>query len=93
MIDDRIGEQAGARLRRIGGQLRGIEKMIRERRYCVDVLDQVAAAQAALGGLGKLLLRNHIETCVAAALADGDRAARRRKIEELVGVYGRFCKV
>jgi DNA-binding FrmR family transcriptional regulator len=92
MLNEQIVEQAGARLRKLSGQLRGIERMIAERRYCVEVLDQIAAVQAALSGLGKLVLRNHIETCVAETLTGGSAVERKKKIEELVAIYGRFCR-
>jgi DNA-binding FrmR family transcriptional regulator len=93
MLDEQMASQASARLGKVAGQLRGIEKMIAERRYCVDVLDQIAAVQAALAGLGKLVLRNHIETCVAEAMSGGSASERRKKTDELVAIYGRFCRV
>ena len=93
MISERTAGDAGTRLKKIAGQLRGLEKMIEERRYCVEVLDQVAAAQAALGSVGKLLLKNHIETCVSTALSGRDKSERKQKIDELVKIYGRFCRM
>jgi DNA-binding FrmR family transcriptional regulator len=93
MLNEEVGAQAGARLRKIAGQLRGIEKMIAERRYCVEVLDQIAAVQAALAGLGKLVLRNHIETCVTEAMSSGSSSERKKKTDELVSIYGRFCRM
>jgi DNA-binding FrmR family transcriptional regulator len=93
MINDECASKARTRLRKIEGQLRGLQKMIDDRRYCVDVLDQISAVQAALGGVGKLLLKNHIETCVARALSGDDERERRQKVEELVKIYGRFCKI
>ncbi|MHC4914786.1 MAG: metal-sensitive transcriptional regulator [Planctomycetota bacterium] len=92
MIDEKTARQLNSRLHKIAGQLGGLERMIESGRYCVDVLNQVAAVQAALGGVGKVLLRNHIETCVAEALSGRDREERRQKIDELVKIYGRFCK-
>lgn len=92
MIGEKTGKALRSRLSKIAGQLRGLERMVQEGRYCVDVLDQVAAVQAALGGVGKVLLRNHIDTCVSEALSGRDPDERRRKIEELVEIYGRFCR-
>ena len=92
MIDDECALKANSRLKKIEGQLRGLQKMVDERRYCVDVLDQISAVQAALGAVGKLLLKNHIETCVSHALGGDDPDQRRQKIEELVKIFGRFCK-
>ena len=93
MIDEQLSKDAGTGLKKISGQLRGIERMMEERRYCVDVLNQIAAVQAALGSVGKILLRNHIETCVANAFTDGSKNERKQKIDELVKVYGRFCRI
>jgi DNA-binding FrmR family transcriptional regulator len=85
--------QARRRLRRIAGQIAGIERMIEEDRYCVDVLLQVAAARAALDGLGKLLLRSHVETCVADAMTSGRRKQREEKIGELMEVFSKFAHI
>ena len=67
------------RLNRIGGQVAGIRKMIEEDRYCVDVLMQVSAVQAALNSFNKQLLAAHIRTCV----ADDIRAGREEAVDEL----------
>lgn len=83
-------DKARKRIRRIAGQVGGIERMVEEDRYCVDILLQVAAVRAALDGLGKLLLSNHIETCVADALASGRPKERKQKIAELVEVFSKF---
>jgi DNA-binding FrmR family transcriptional regulator len=86
-------EQARKRMRRIAGQVAGIERMIDEDRYCVDVLLQVAAVRAALDGLGKLLLRSHVETCVSDAIASGRRKQREEKIGELMEVFSKFAHI
>jgi DNA-binding FrmR family transcriptional regulator len=75
---------------RIEGQVRGLRGMVADRRYCLDVLDQVEAIRAALAAAGGLILRNHIETCVASAVASPDAPERDRKISELVKLYGRL---
>jgi DNA-binding FrmR family transcriptional regulator len=81
------------RLKRIAGQVAGIQRMVEEDRYCVDVLLQVAAVRAALDGVGKLVLANHVETCVAAAFAGGSARERRQKRDELLEVFARFGAV
>jgi len=86
-------DQARKRVRRIAGQVAGIERMIDEDRYCVDVLLQVAAARAALDGLGKQLLRNHVETCVADAFASGRPKERKEKADELIEVFSKFAHI
>jgi len=78
------------RLRRIAGQVEGVARMVEQDRYCVDILLQIAAAQAALGQASKLVLRSHVETCVSDALASGKPAERRQKIDELMDVFARY---
>jgi DNA-binding FrmR family transcriptional regulator len=87
---DETRDRVLTRLRRIGGQVEGLQRMIRDERYCVDVLLQVAAAQAALDRVGKIVLESHVETCVASALASGNRREGRRKLDELMDVFSRF---
>lgn len=81
-------EAALKRLARIEGQVRGVSKMIGEDRYCIDVIRQVQAIKAALGGLEKVVLDDHLATCVEDALTKDDIDARREKVEELVAVLG-----
>jgi DNA-binding FrmR family transcriptional regulator len=81
------------RLRRIAGQVNGLERMVGEGRYCVDILLQVAAVRAALDGAGKLLLGAHVESCVADAMASGRPRERQQKLDELIEVFGRFGAV
>ena len=86
-------EQSRRRIRRIAGQVAGIERMIEEDRYCVDILLQVAAVRAALDGLGKVLLSNHVETCVADAFASGRPSDRKKKVAELMEVFSKFAHI
>jgi DNA-binding FrmR family transcriptional regulator len=86
-------KRADVRLKRIAGQVAGIQRMLEEDRYCVDVLLQVAAVRAALDGVGKLILGAHIETCVADAFASGRPRDRKKKKEELLEVFSRFGAV
>ena len=80
------------RLHRIEGQVRGIERMVEEERYCVDVLTQIAAVNTALESLALKLLDDHVKHCVADALASGDEEAARAKGEELLEAVQRFAK-
>jgi DNA-binding FrmR family transcriptional regulator len=73
-----------ARLKKIEGQVRGIEHMVAEDRYCIDVLTQVNAAQAALEQVGLLLLREHTQHCVAHAIESGDATEKVRELSEAV---------
>jgi CsoR family transcriptional regulator, copper-sensing transcriptional repressor len=90
MMDDATKKKVLTRLRKIAGQVGGIARMVQEDRYCVDVLLQVASAQAALGEAGKLVLRSHVDTSVSAAMASGKPAERKQKLDELMQVFSRY---
>ena len=76
------------RLNRIEGQIRGIRKMVEEDAYCVDVLTQVSAAKCSLNSFSKVLLANHITTCVTEDVREGNT----EKVEELVKVLQKLMK-
>jgi CsoR family transcriptional regulator, copper-sensing transcriptional repressor len=80
------------RLHRIEGQVRGIEKMLAEDRYCIDILTQIGAVSTALDSLGFRILDDHVKHCVAGALASGDEAEAQAKAEELLDAVHRFAK-
>lgn len=77
-------EQVQSRLRRIEGQVRGLQRMVDEDRYCIDVLTQVSAVKAALDGVAVLLLRDHTTHCVAEAVEAGDGSQKIRELNEAV---------
>ena len=77
------------RLRRIEGQIRGISRMVEERRYCIDVIQQLTAARKALDQVSLKIMNGHINTCVSDAIRRQDGA---KKIEELMDTLGRFIK-
>jgi CsoR family transcriptional regulator, copper-sensing transcriptional repressor len=79
------------RLHRIEGQVRGIERMIEEDRYCIDVLTQISAATTALETVAFKVLDDHVNHCVAGALASGDPAAAEAKSRELLEAVHRFA--
>ena len=91
MIDDETKAKALGRLRRIEGQVQGLQRMIEADADCVDILLQVSAVQGALEQVQKLLLGRHIESCVADALRSGSKSDRQRKIDELLDVFARFA--
>lgn len=84
-----LDREIALRLRRIEGQITGIRRMHEEERYCVDVLDQLAAAGAGLEAVGLLLLERHVAGCLREALEDGNGSA---KVAELVSVVRRFVR-
>ncbi|OQX53809.1 MAG: hypothetical protein B5M53_06495 [Candidatus Cloacimonas sp. 4484_209] len=75
------------RLRKIEGQIKGIQNMIKERRYCIDVVMQIEAAESALHKVSEIILKNHLETCVLEAFRSRDKAIRQQKVDELMKVY------
>jgi len=74
------------RVNKIEGQIRGIGKMIDNNAYCVDLLTQISAVKSALGSLSRIILENHIETCVAEGVKQGDKSV----IEELNGLIKKY---
>ena len=80
------------RLRRIEGQVRGIEKMVEDDRYCVDVLTQIAAVNKALESLAFEVLDDHVRHCVTNAIASGDSDAAAARSEELLQAVQRFAR-
>ena len=77
------------RLGRIEGQVRGLARMIEDDRYCIDVVTQIAAVRAALRRVEQEVLRDHVGHCVEHAITSGDRDEQRRKVAELMEVFGR----
>lgn len=76
------------RLRRIEGQVRGLQRMVEEERYCADILTQIASVQEALKGVGRELLRNHLKHCATSALKKGEAEAEAM-VDELVELMDR----
>lgn len=80
-----------ARLRRIEGQVRGLQRMISDERYCIDVLTQVASVTRALQAVALGLLDDHVRHCIRDAVADGGDAGDKR-IEEAIEAIGRLVR-
>lgn len=80
------------RLHRIEGQVRGIERMIEEDRYCIDVLTQISAVSTALESLAFKILDDHVNHCVAGAVATGDPEIAAEKSKELLEAVHRFSR-
>ena len=72
------------RLRRVEGQVRGLQRMVEEDRYCGDILHQISSVQQALRSAGKAITRGHLETCVTDALRSGDREAAEETYDEVM---------
>jgi CsoR family transcriptional regulator, copper-sensing transcriptional repressor len=85
-------EQLLKRLARIEGQVRGIAKMIDDDRYCIDILTQLGAVDTALEAVAVKVLEEHVQHCVAGALASGDAEQATAKSQELLAAVQRFAK-
>jgi DNA-binding FrmR family transcriptional regulator len=77
------------RLGRIEGQVRGLARMVEDDRYCIDIVTQISAVRAALRRVEAEIMRDHVSHCVEHAIASGDKTEQRRKVSELMDVFGR----
>lgn len=83
-VDPEIKDRNLKRLRRIEGQVRGLQKMVESDRYCADILTQISSVHEALRAVGRELMRNHLKHCAAAAIRSGDPAEADAMYDELV---------
>ena len=79
-----------ARINRIGGQVRGLRKMVEEDRECMQVLKQIAAASGALRSLGAVILEDHLKGCVATAIEQHDNESE--VIHEVIEIFNKFSR-
>ena len=91
MLDAAQQQAMVARLNRIEGQVRGIRRMVQEPRLCIEILQQLAAAEAALNRISLAVFRCHVEKCVPEGVAQGD-PERSQRLSELVDIFDRFAK-
>ncbi len=80
------------RLKRIEGQVRGIQKMIDDRRYCVDIITQLLSISSAIARVQERILKRHIEHCVTQAMRSGREEDKQEKIQEIIDVLKNFGK-
>jgi DNA-binding FrmR family transcriptional regulator len=94
MVKEKVENEARKRLRRIAGQVNGLQKMVDDGRYCVDVLTQISALRAALDQLGLLMVTYHLETCVYSRQEDVDHefGTPEERLEEVRITLNRFLK-
>jgi DNA-binding FrmR family transcriptional regulator len=90
--DPEIKRAVLTRLRRIEGQMRGLQKMVEEERYCADVLMQVSSVQEALRGVGRSLLHNHLKHCATQAIRSGDPGQAEAMYQELMELMSRSLR-
>ena len=91
-VDPEIKRAVQTRLRRIEGQIRGLQKMVDDERYCADVLTQVSSVQEALRGVSRSLLHNHLKHCAAVAIRSDDAVRADAMYEELVELVFRSSR-
>ena len=92
VVDPEVKHAIGGRLRRIEGQVRGVQKMIEEERYCAEVLMQLSSVQEALRGVGRALLLNHLKHCVTETIRGGDQKQSDAMYEELMELMYRNAR-
>ena len=86
-MDNETKKVIKQRLASAAGHIKGIERMVAEDNYCIDVIKQVQAVQAALNKVNTLMLDNHLRTCVTTAIRDDEPAERERVLEEIASVF------
>ena len=91
-VDPRIKSSNLKRLRRIAGQVRGLERMVGEDRYCADILVQLASVQQALRGVGRALMGNHLRHCVADAIRAGTPRRAEATYDELLALIYKYSR-
>lgn len=90
MIDQKTKETTQRRLKLIKGQIAGIERMIENEKYCIDIINQLSAVRNALEKVSLLIMKRHIETCVVDSVEAGDAETTNKKIEELMQTLYKF---
>ena len=86
-MDDQTKKAVSQRLASASGHIKGIERMVQEDKYCIDVIRQIQAVQAALNKVSSLLLDKHLHTCVTTAVQGQDLGERERVLQEITGVF------
>lgn len=79
-------------MKKIGGQVKGIQKMVEEHRYCIDILTQLSSVVGAIKKVEENILNRHLRTCVRESFALRNREEREKKVEEIIEVLGKFRK-
>jgi DNA-binding FrmR family transcriptional regulator len=93
MLSNEDKKKLAHRLARVTGQVEAVSRMIEEDAYCVDILMQLSAATGALGKVGQIVLENHLRTCVAEAMKNGDGPQREQKLNELIALFRKYASV
>ena len=92
-MDDTTKKAVTQRLASAAGHLKGIERMVQEDNYCIDVIQQIQAVQAALNKVSTLMLDSHLHTCVTTAIKGEDAGERERVLQEITNVFSVSSKL
>jgi DNA-binding FrmR family transcriptional regulator len=93
MMDDSTKKAVSRRLASASGHIKGIERMVGEDAYCIDVIQQIQAVQAALNKVSALILDSHLHSCVTTAIRGDDPSERERVLEEVTSVFEMSSKL
>ena len=92
MMDDTLRTDVSRRLASAAGHIKGIERMVQDDTYCIDVISQIQAVQAALSKVNTLMLDNHLRTCMTTAIQGDDVEERERMLQEITSVFAVSAK-
>lgn len=87
MINEEVKRYSLTRLKKIEGQIRGIMRMVEDEKYCIDIINQITAAEKALDGVAKIVMKRHVESCVSNAIVKGEG---QNKIDELINAVFKY---
>lgn len=89
MINEEVKKNSILRLKKIAGQINGVMKMVEDEKYCIDIINQITAAEKALNGVSKVIMKRHVESCVAGAITKGEG---KELIDELINTVFKYSK-
>lgn len=92
IYDVEMKEHLTSRLRRIKGQIEGLERMVQEGRYCVDLLQQITSVHEALRGVGRVIMQNYLERCVTDKITSKDPEQRKKLYREMMEVIYKYIR-
>jgi CsoR family transcriptional regulator, copper-sensing transcriptional repressor len=91
-VDAGVKQNMLVRLRRVEGQVRGVQKMVDQERYCPDVLTQMSAIHESLRSIERILMKNHLQHCATEALRSGDEHKAQQTYDELTDLFYRHAR-
>ncbi|MFQ6618940.1 MAG: metal-sensitive transcriptional regulator [Fidelibacterota bacterium] len=84
--------EASERLKKIEGQIRGLERMVEQNRYCIDMLMQISSVQEALRGVSKVIMRHYLENCATKSILKGDPSSAEETYKEIMDVIFKYAR-